>query len=339
MDDPNLYAVTPSDTGTKPSYHGVYITIIVILFLIGLGFAIWAVIGWTRRRDEKDRTVTMATPKITADNTSVGGSWGTLSSESDKVTLYVSEGPLNPGSDGTIPCDGSTVKCAHATGSNGSLTITSGISKNTTYNAMLIATGEDTSSYKTYGRKVFTQQTSDLPGKLFNIKNLISPNGAVSENAGYTTVIDDVGIFGFGSAETGANAASDSFIIKYDGTDIPNDETGNILCRDPANNTLILAEWTNHDDPGDNPNIVYDTSAGDTVTIPVTNCQWSYNDAPPTGVEGENKWCLTATQSVSVNNTTEKEVLCMERNGQSIELARSTLTTDTWFNHFASSSS
>jgi hypothetical protein len=108
---------------------------------------------------------------------------------------------------------------------------------------------------------------------------LNSCNGSVSDTATYTTKTSDIGTYHQGSAETNANTASDSFIIKHDDPTDPNSETDMILCRIPATTQIKLVEWGNKGDDVTAAPIVClpGTTTCDTTTptsnrIPVENC-------------------------------------------------------------------
>ncbi len=347
MDDyPNNFTYM-SNEEPKSSKEPVYIIIIIILVLIGIGLGIWLAVRYIRDRNEKDRLVELDDPLITADPTSITGSWGKVGNSTDKVTLYVSEKPMQLNADGTVtpPCDQKTVICSHQTGSNNSTTVTTNISIDNSYNALLVVTGEDTSSVKSFPRKVFTQDTSTIIAaqsstkpQLIQIKDLNTPSGAVSEEAGYTTTSDDIGTYRLGSAVPDANKISDSFLIKYINTEIPEGENSptSIICREPGTSNLILGTWENHDDIGDPPSIVYKTPVGNQSINAKTSCQWNYSDKPPSGAKGTNQWCLKSAQQTSLTNISATENMCMARNGSSLGLINITTNTDTWFNSFIS---
>ena len=344
---PSLYYTPQQETGS--SREPVYIIIIILLILVAIGLGVWLIIRYVRDRDEKDRLVELGNPSITADATSITGSWGKLERETDKVTLYVSEKPLTINADGTVTSTG-TVKSSDKTGSNNSTSITATITINTPYNAALIVTADDTSNYKGFQRKVFTQETATIRAeqnstkpKLFEIHDLDTPNGSVSEEGRYTTA-GDIGLFRLGSAFTDIkpNSISDSFIINYSGMELPdgtelNDETSSILCRYPGTSNVILADWTNHNDTdiGGKPTIQIDTP-GIPTPVPIDNCIWNYSDMPPSGAEGTNRWCLQSSQQVSLTNSTLKQDMCLARNGSSLEMLDISTNTDTWFNKFVS---
>ena len=363
MADLSTLHYIPGKTENKTSREPVYVIIIIILVLIAIGLAIWLVFRYVFDRDKKDRTAELNNPKITADNTSITGSWTTVGKPTDKVTLYVSEKPLNPGADGTIPCNTTTVKCSNKTGSNNSITISASISPNTTYHCWLIVTGDDTASFKPFSKIVFTQETSAIRAaqtasapngpNLFEIIDLNSPNGSVSDKPGYTTKGHDIGLYRLGSAIPTANSASESFIINYMNMDIPTSdtdikgETNKILCRMPTTTNIIFGEWCNHNDGTDAPDIgetpdiriqgkcaldSADVTAADRIDS--TNCIWNYGDSPPSGAEGTNQWCLQAAQQTNATSPTLKENLCMAKNGKSLDLLNISTITNTWFNRF-----
>ena len=352
---PNIYALHSDTTETKSSNDPAFIIIIIILILVAIGLVIWLVVKHMQDTNKNDKTVDITNPKILADSTSITGSWSATGSLTDKITLYVSTDPINPSSDGTIPCNQTTVKCASNTGSNNSITI-SGLSLHTTYHCWLIATGDNTSHFKPFSKTVFTQttvsiQASQKDNNLFEIRNLNSPSGSVSKEAQYTTEGTDTGLYRLGSAIPTASSVSDSFIINYSTKDIPTTaddikgETNLILCRDSANNDVVFGEWCNHNDSNstDAPNIdetpdirvkgkcgSSSSELAVTDTISSTACQWNYSGPLPSGAEGTNRWCLTSSQQT--NSTSNiKENMCMSKNGTSLGLV-SLSSGDPWFN-------
>ena len=322
----------PSNTG--------FIIAIVILLLLLIGLSIWLIYIYVRGDvgPNKDRLVRLAGAKIVASDTTITGSWGKLDDEKDKVTLYVSEKPFIFNDDGTITANQTTVKSESKTGSNNSADIN--ITKNTSYNAVLIATGENTSHYKIYGPKtVFTQTNADLGNNIFNIKDLTSCNGGVSETVSYTTLMSDLGHFRLGPANTDAHKSSKSFVLKY-GPNDPNGETNNILCRKPLTTMVELGVWANKNtDESAEPIICPPGTTGDTCAanekIPLNHCQWNYNTLP-SDVTGQNKWCLSTTQSLSNANPNNKDTVCLVRNGPSMSVTNAS-SADTWFNAFVTS--
>lgn len=313
-----------------------WIIVIIILILVIIALVIWLIVRHSDNNDNNDfnRLVTIQGGAIRSSSSSITGSWKNLSNETDTVTLYVSTSSPVFGSNGVVIC--TSPGCsppASATGSNNQVSI-SNLTPNTTYNAVLVATGTDTVSYAIYGPiKVFTQETAQVTGILFNIKDLNNPTGSVSNIGSYTETSTDVGTFRYGLA-TSANSASKSFLIR---SDTDTEANPLILCRaattaNPLSTTVVLAEWTNPDSITVSP-LIY-THSADQVPgnqIQVSSCQWSYNDEPPADAEGRNAWCLTALQSTNVNNSTLREPLCMARNGGSLALVTPSQAT-MWYN-------
>lgn len=52
---------------------------------------------------------------------------------------------------------------------------------------------------------------------------------------------------------------------------------------------------------------------------------------------GQNKWCLSATQSLDLANTTTQQIVCLARDGEGLSLT-TTFDADQWYNPFYSNS-
>ena len=325
-----IYNLPPTYVTTHSS-SWIWVIVIILLILVIIVLVIWLIVRHTQNDNNNNnnngRLVTLQGAGIRSSSGSITGFWGNLSNETDTVTLYVSTKPIVFGNNGLVVCNQGTCQQASGTGSTNSVTI-SNLTINTTYNAVLVATGTNTVNYALYGPvKIFTQETAQLNNILFNIKDLNNPAGAVSSTGGYTETSSNVGIYRFGPAVASTGPAK-SFLVNYENN---SDSTNLILCRsatavNPHNNTVVLAEWTNFDSPNAQPEISYQGSS-----IQYHNCQWSYNDDPPSDAEGRNAWCLTSQQQTLPNNPTFLETLCMARNGSSLTMVTPGQATQ-WFN-------
>ena len=324
---------------------------LVILFLIALGLGIWLLVLYLGGHvgGGSDRLITVTSPSITANANDVTASWGTLSNETDKVTLYVSEKPLIINNNGTVINTADIIKQDNKTGSNGSLDIT--VPSNASYNAMMVVTNTDTVNFLVYGpRKVFTQTnpmlvsnpTNAEPGTLFNIRDLDSCNGAVTSNGGYTTVSSLAGIFRFGSPTEPGNTFASSFLVSHGSDPSVPDPTDNVLCRLRETTTEVgMGVWIGTTNgvpvvctraPANNSTTTCDAG----TSIPNANCQWSYNENP-TAMRGQNKWCLTSPQSATANSSVNVPLCLVHNNSGSLAVAQGSTSTDTWYNSPATS--
>jgi len=315
-----------------------WVIVIIVLIIVIIALVIWLIIRFNNSSGGGNgRLVAIPGASITSSSGSVSGSWTTLNSEQDKVTLYVSTTPLVFNSNGTVVCN-NTNNCtpASAVGSNNkvSVNVTTGMM----YSAALVVTGPDTNHYAIYGPKnVFAQETADLDGILFNIKDLNNVSGSVSNTGTYTESSNDIGIFRYGSSNASTNTDSQYFLVKYNKEDDTTyTETNLILCRlatggNPLNTTVKLAEWNQ-----DTPIKIYlqgSTNPDDPANqIQLSSCQWSYNDSPPPGADGLNAWCLRSQQTTSATNTATKITTCMSRNGNVLDIVAPSSTSTTWYN-------
>lgn len=312
-----------------------WIVTIIIVFLIAVGLAVWLIVLYASGSTGgcNNRLLTLPAGKITTTNTQISGSWGTLDNDNDKVTLYVSQKPFVYNTDGTVTCNNTDVLCDTEVGSKQTASVT--VTSNTSYNAMLVVTSDETCHYRVFGPvKVFTQISSDIQNKTFNIRDLNSCNGSVSETATYTTKISDIGTFRLGSSETGSSTSSNSFLVKYDDVDDPGNETetDQILARVKGTSQVQLAIWTNKTTDPTTPIIcpvgtVVDNTCTEAQKLSLEACQWSYNNTPALG---ENKWCLTASQPLKLGQS--DQFVCLSRNGTSALAITSAGFSDTWFN-------
>ena len=319
-----IYNLPPSYVTTESS-SWIWVIVIIILIIVIIALVIWLIVRHTQN-DNNGRLVTIQGAGIRSSSSSITGLWGVLTDETDTVTLYVSTKPIVFGDNGVVVCNSGTCQQASGTGSTNSVTITN-LTINTTYNAVLVATNSNTTSYAIYGPvKVYTQETAQLANILFNIKDLNS-TGAVSSSGTYTETSGNIGIYRYGPAVSNTSP-SKSFLVKYDND---TDATNLILCRlstenNPFNNSVVLAEWTNSDSPTAQAEISYKGT-----NILPSNCEWSYNDDPPPDADGRNAWCLTTQQQTLPNNPNFVETLCMARNGTNLTMVTPTQAT-TWFN-------
>lgn len=331
------------DTGQQncPSSIG-WIIGLIIAFLIAIGLGIWLLVLYLGGHvSSTDRLVVLPGASIRALENTVTGTWGALDHETDKVTLYVSQKPFVFDSTGQVVVGSSgTVLMDSQTGSNGKISIP--VKQDTSYNAMMIVSGNGTAHYQIFGpKRVFTQVNSDLTGKLFNIRDLNSCNGAVSTSANYTTVTNNVGTFRLGSS-TNTNMNSDSFIVQYNPEQ--QTETEQILCRVPAATQLTqvtYGTWINKQDSNATPivctlpntdNNTTNCTAPGSTRLDISNCQWSYNTDPSDpNMAGLNQWCLKSTGPLTLNSSITSP-LCLSINGSALNVVNGTLNPDTWFN-------
>ncbi len=355
--DPSLIYQQPYlDMNTEEHSSGSntpWIIGLVILFLIALGLGIWLLVLYLGGHvgNGSDRLITASNLQITANSNDITGSWGTLSDESDKVTLYVSENPIILNSQGVAIAP--TEKPDFKSGSNNSADVKVN-GTNRTYNAMLVVTNDDTVNYLVYGpRKVFTQTNTELlpatgatADKLFTINNLTSCNGAVSSSGTYTQTIGNVGLYSLGSVEDPTDTTK-SFLLNHGSDTTVADPTDQVLCRFSTGsqfNKVGFGYWINRATAGTtgpiicktpNPNNVGTTGCtgtGNEQISSISNCQWSYNVDPKT-MGGLNKWCLTSLGTTSTTGST-KSPLCLVANSTSLEVENGNTSIDTWYNTF-----
>lgn len=331
------HAVPVSHLQTSTSWP--WIIVIIILIIVIIALAIWLIVRHTSDSNGGNtKTFNLPGAKITAGKSIIQGSWGTLENVNDIVTLCVSQKPL------IFTSTGDVVRTADVTCDNkDSITKAGGtvevaVQNNTLYNAAMIVTSTDTTNYRIYGpKRVFTQIQSDIADVSFNIRDLNTTVGTVSNSGSYTTDPALVGNYRFGKVGT---SASSTFIIKYeDGVDF-NIETDPpmILCKKDNSLNVVLAEWV-----ADN-NIHYQSGANEIPITDVSQCLWGYNTSPPDGANGENRWCLSAPQKVNLNNQTLTENLCLARSGtsslalESIAATTGVTGADMWVNQLYSKS-
>ena len=348
MSDATHLLLNGGDEPSCPSSIG-WIILMIVFLLAAIGLAIWIIVlyatGSVGKSGAEARIVTLPGAKITANANSVTGSWGTLGDEKDKVTLYVSENPFVFNADGTVVTS-SGVKSDSKSGSKGDVDVS--VSTNTAYNAILVASGDDTVHYRVFGpQKVFTQTSKELPNRIFSIRDLNNCTGAISTTGTYSETENTVGYYRLGTGETGdegasASTTSNSFLINVADRADPTTETPNILCRLPGNNNTVgLGFWSNkaEDTITQTPVVcvegTQDCSTSSSGYIPNQNCQWSYN-LNPNSVEGENRWCLSTEQAIT-SNQAAKEAVCLNRNGPNLDVV-SSINATTWFNSFYSPS-
>jgi hypothetical protein len=322
-----------------------WIVLFVLFLLVAIGLGIWLLVlylgGHIGCSSNNNRIVTLTGASITANGNSITGTWGKLNSSTDKVTLYVSDKPFVFNDNGTVNTNNSTVQQDSQVGSNGKITIT--VSNNMAYNAMMIVTGDNTVHYRIFGpKKVFTQSQDNIKQKIFNIQNLNSCNGAVSNSGTYATSAVSFGQYRLGP-ENNTSTDNTSLLIKLE----ENNETEQVLCRNPTATQLTqvsLGYWVNKDATATpvictnpNPTTADNTTCNSTSTtvnnkISLENCQWSYNSDPSQpNMAGTNQWCLTSLGTTTINSSV-KEPLCLSINGSNLAVTNGQLNTDTWFN-------
>ena len=335
--DSNTYLQpTESMTSTSSSSCTVWIVLFILFLLVGIGLGIWLLVlylGGHVGKGSSSRTVSISGASITASDRTVTGTWGALNNSSDKVTLYVSNKPFVFNDNGEVLNINGVVLQDSQVGPNGKITIT--VQPNTSYNAMMIVTGDNTVHYRVFGpKKVFTQVQSDLTGSRFNIQSLNSCNGAVSETGTYTTTPTLFGQYSLGSVSN-ANADSKSLLVYFE--ESSDSETKQVLCRIPTATqptNVSFGCWSNIDSNA--KPIIYakstDVNTCDTTsdTIALESCQWSYN-LDPSGMAGANQWCLSSNGSTTINSSV-KEPLCLAVNGKALSVVSGQTNTDTWFN-------
>lgn len=310
-----------------------WVIVIIILIAVIIALAIWLAVRHTNDSSNcKTKTFNLPGAKITAGRTSIQGSWTALENENDVVTLCVSTRPLEFGSDGSV-IKTTNVICDSKdsiTKEGGTVEIT-GLTSGVVYNAAMTVTSTDATNYRIYGpKRVFTQTEDDIKAVTFNIRDLNSCIGAVSNSATYTTDPTKEGNYRFGQV---GNSSHNTFIIKYEDGEDFNTETDPplILCKRDNSLDVVLAEWE-----ADN-NIHLPAPNEDVRITNVDQCLWGYNSSPPDGASGENRWCLSGPQKVSDNNQTVTENLCLSRSGTS-SLSLQSITTggvtgaDMWLN-------
>jgi len=350
--EPTTYVTSPEVTEC-PSSVG-WIVAFVLFLLVAIGLAIWLLVlylGGHVGKSCTNRTLTLTGGSITAEGTTITGTWGTLNNENDKVTLYVSEKPFIFNSDGTVTNPNNTVLQDNQVGSNGKINIT--VKNYRSYYAMMIVTGDDTVNYRVFGpKRVFTQVMADISGpsvttpsqvKRFQIQDLNLANGAVSNAGAYTLYAGNVGQYQLGS-NVNTNAASKSFLVNLD--EPTDSESDQILCRlGTGTQTQVgLAYWVNRESSGTAPVLCTQTSTDETscagtnnAVVPLENCQWSYNAEPAPSTSsswsaaGYNQWCLSSVATTTTNGGV-KEPLCLARNGEGLSVVNGQINTDTWFN-------
>jgi len=289
-----IYAHAVPVSSSSSGYMWPWIIVIIILIIVIIILAIWLAVRYNQTSSGGGCRLTgIQGGSILSSSTAISGSWTAIPNEDDKVTLYVSTSPLAFNTDGTAISP--TVKPVSTTGSNNSLTVTP-LTNNTMYYAALVATGSDTNHYAIYGQKiVYTQETVDLTGN-FNILNL-NTTGGVTSDAGYKES-SPFGVFSY--------EKTNSYIINQS-----EGQEGKVLCRNTgATDTSVAFVEADEATPA--------------------LCQWSYNDTPPTGVDGKNLWCLKASQSTSTTNV-NSQTLCLARNGGVLNVVTPSAAT-VWYN-------
>lgn len=303
-----------------------WVIVIIILIIVIIALAIWLVVRHTNDSNNgKQKIFNLPGAKITANNSSVQGSWTKLENVNDVVTLCISTEPLAFNSDGSV-VQNSSVTCDNEDSNNtngGSIVLQA--QEGIIYNATMTVSSVDAVNYRIFGpTRVFTQDQKDLnvnsdvtKNPTFTIQNL-NALGAVSNTSNtpsYTTYPNQFGNYRLGSL----NSAPNTFLVKYnDGDDFntQSESSGHplILCKQNTNLNLVLAEW----ESDNNIHAIGDDSSSG--KIPISQCQWAYNSAllgtpGAPGAQGENRWCLTSAQSISSNTQTQTANLCLTRNG------------------------
>jgi len=315
----------------------IWIVLFIVFLLVGIGLAIWIIYLYVTGRicSPENNVMSLGNPRITANLDTITGAWGTLTRETDRVTLYVSENPFKYNDAGQVIVNQSSVQSAFAAGSNNSVTITVGNSKSRY--AMLVVTRENSIAIRVFGPiRVYTQVGGNLDNSLFTINNLNTGNGAVSNTGNYAvqtpsqtgtnTIVgtNNYGIFRRGLNITGSNPAANNFLVRYLQPDDGNSVSApvEVLCRTPSTGQVGLKVWANSTATTVEPIICPAGTTGTDcigLSIPIDQCQWSYN-SEPTQANGQNKWCLTATQANINNMTGAREPVCLSQDGQSLIL-------------------
>lgn len=289
-----IYAQAVPISQSSNGYMWPWIIVIIILIIVIIILAIWLAVRSSQSSSGGGCRLTgIQGGSILSSSGSISGSWTAIPKEDDKVTLYVSTNPLAFDANG-IPIS-QNVQSAFTTGSNNRVSINS-LTNDQLYYAALVATGSDTNHWAIYGPKiVYTQESVDLKGKTFNILDLNS-TGGVSSIATYTNDTASFGKFTFNET---------NFRIT--------DSEGTFLCRASTDPTDTSVKLMDEEYSTANPKL----------------CQWSYNDNP-SAVDGQNLWCLTASQNTS-NTNTNSQILCLARNGGVLSVTAPSVAT-TWYN-------
>ena len=302
------------------SSSGAWIIVIIILILVIIGLAIWLIVRYTQ---DKNEVKEMAIPvkSVTAGNTNVTVNWGALDNEDDKVTVCASmvpSGDLSTSFVSTIP-----VFCQSDTGSNKGVTINNLTPQKTYFITVRVLSKNKNVSYVPYTTTVWTQSKNAVRGQTFNIQNLNQKTG-VSTAAAYSA----------NTTEYGEYWQTSDFLLRRreaddDFTDLG--ESYNILCR--VDNKLTLAQ-KNDSEEGAPITIKVPVSSlypDGTRQIPMSDCQWVYNNIESGDATQTNKWCL-AFQTLNAG------LVCMHSNTGSSIISVSTSHTDTdvWANSYVS---
>jgi hypothetical protein len=331
-----------ADTLSDPSIgcpsRTIWIVLFIVFLLVGIGLGAWIIYLYVTGRicSPENNVMSLGNPRITANLDTITGAWGTLTRETDRVTLYVSEKPFKYNDNGQVIVNQSSVQSAFAGGSNNSVTITVGNSRSRY--AMLVVTRENSIAIRVFGPvRVYTQVEANLTNSLFTITDLNTGNGGVSNTGNYAvqtpartgngTIIgtNNYGIFRRG-LHSNTNSASNNFLVRYlqiqpeNGTEVTSPVE--VLCRTPTTGQVGLKVWANSTSSTVEPIICPAGTTGTDcpgLTIPIDQCQWSYN-AEPTQANGQNKWCLTASQANVNNMTGTREPVCLSQDGQSLVL-------------------
>lgn len=346
-----VYTTSTNGNAEECPSNAIWIGLFIVFLIAAIAFAIWILILYLGGHvgSDDDRIVTLTGASITAEATSVTGTWTTLNRETDKVTLYVSREPFVFNDNGQVVDNNGSVLQDNQTGSNGKIDIA--VTNNTSFNAMMIVTGDDTVHYRVFGpKKVFTQVPLNLAGQLFNIRDLNSCDGTVSDSGTYATSVINTGTYRLGSNEN-TNQDGTSLLVRYnvdiDGNQIAEQtETQQVLCRVPTATQLTqvsLGFWINKGTStakpvicrvpnADNDNLEDTACTNMDDNIALENCQWSYNTEPSQpNMKGLNQWCLTSLGPTTINSSIQ-EPLCLSRNGQALSVTNGQVNTDTWFN-------
>ncbi len=308
--------ITTPVAGPSNETHAAYIIVIIILILLVIGLAIWLIVDRSRddnSSDQEIKGIPNATVKFGSDE--ITGTWGTLQSEDDKVTMCVSRKILTTDSAGNIMSDiNGQVTCNSDTGSGKSVTV-SNLEPGIIYYVSMIATSLDRNiCYRESNFQGPTQTQKDLGRKLFNVST-VNQKGIVSKDAKYTTNTKDAGNF--------VHTTTNRFLRHTEENDDLTDEDFNLLCADDGKLVMARRHGSEEGKPITVP-VQHSASFPEGLKdIPESNCGWCYN------TNGNGKWDLCF---VELN----EGIRGMQYNGNGtvINVSQNATDTDNWIQTF-----
>ncbi len=310
--------ITTPVAGPSNETHAAYIIVIIILILLVIGLAIWLIVDRSRddnSSDQEIKGIPNATVKFGSDE--LTGSWGTLQSEDDKVTMCVSRKIVTTDSAGNAVSTGNAgVTCNSDTGSGKSVTVSNLEPGIIYYVSMTVESSDRNICYRESNFQGPTQTQKDLSLKTFNVTT-VNQKGIVSKDAKYTTNTNDRGNF--------VHTTTNLFLRQIEEEDDLNDlgEDFNLLCADDGK--LVMAKRHGSEEGKPITVTVQESSLfpEGMKDIPESNCGWCYNK------NGNGRWDLCF---VELN----EGLRGMQYNGSGtvINVSQNATDTDNWIQTF-----